>query len=81
MYQIISDSILYNIESLLILLGDQPTRDDLGNLNLIKYRVEVVNLLNSQEFKKYIKLNLSIPNKIRNINTIKERLMQNLVPL
>jgi len=72
MYQIISDSILYNIESLLILLGDQP-RDDLGTHNLLKPS-RVVNLLNSQEFKKYIKLNLSIPNKIRNINTIQRKI-------
>ncbi|HEX2406968.1 MAG TPA: hypothetical protein VHJ38_07140 [Nitrososphaeraceae archaeon] len=73
MYQIISDSVLYNIESLLILFGDQPTRDDLGNHNLLKPS-RVVNLLNSQEFKKYIKLNLSIPNKIRNINTIQRKI-------
>jgi 5,10-methylenetetrahydrofolate reductase len=72
MYQIISDSILYNIESLLILLGDQP-RDDLGTHNLLKPS-RVVNLLNSQEFNKYIKLNLSIPNKIRNINNIQRKI-------
>ena len=71
MYQIIFDSILYNIESLLILLGDQP-RNDLGTHNLLKPS-KVVNLFNSQEFKKSIKLNLSIPNKIRNINNTIQR--------
>jgi 5,10-methylenetetrahydrofolate reductase len=71
MYQIISDSILYNIESLLILLGDQP-RNDLEAHNLLKPS-KVVNLLNSQGFKKSIKLNLSIPNKIRNINNTIQR--------
>jgi 5,10-methylenetetrahydrofolate reductase len=72
MYQAISDSILYNIESLLILLGDQPI-NDLGNYDLLKPS-RVVNLLNSQEFRKSIKLNLSIPNKIRNINTIQKKI-------
>ena len=71
LYQIICDSILYNIESLLILLGDQP-RNDLGTHNLLKPS-KVVNLFNSQEFKKSIKLNLSIPNKIRNINNTIQR--------
>ena len=72
LYQIICDSVLYNIESLLILLGDQP-RNDLGTHNLLKPS-KVVNLFNSQEFKKSIKLNLSIPNKIRNINTIQRKI-------
>ena len=72
MYQAISDSILYNIESLLILLGDQPI-NDLGNYDLLKPS-KVVNMLNSQEFRKSIKLNLSIPNKIRNINTIQKKI-------
>ena len=72
MYQAISDSILYNIESLLILLGDQPI-NDLGKYDLLKPS-RVVNLLNSQEFRKSIKLNLSIPNKIRNINTIQKKI-------
>jgi 5,10-methylenetetrahydrofolate reductase len=72
MYQAISDSVLYNIESLLILLGDQPS-NDLGTYDLLKPS-KVVNLLNSQEFKKSIKLNLSIPNKIRNINTIQKKI-------
>jgi 5,10-methylenetetrahydrofolate reductase len=72
MYQAISDSILYNIESLLILLGDQP-KNDLETCDLLKPS-KVVNLLNSQEFKKSIKLNLSIPNKIRNINTIQRKI-------
>lgn len=72
MYQIISDSILYNIDSLLILLGDQP-KDDLGTYNLLKPS-RVINLLNSQEFKRSIKLNLSIPNKIRNITTIQRKI-------
>ena len=72
MYQAISDSILYNIESLLILLGDQPI-NDLGNYDLLKPS-RVVNLLNSQEFRKSIKLNLSIPNKIRNINTLQKKI-------
>ena len=72
MYQAISDSILYNIESLLILLGDQPI-NDLGNYDLLKPS-RVVNLLNSLEFRKLIKLNLSIPNKIRNINTIQKKI-------
>ncbi|HET9805766.1 MAG TPA: hypothetical protein VFP49_02540 [Nitrososphaeraceae archaeon] len=71
-YQTIFDSILYNIESLLILLGDQP-RNDLGTHELLKPS-RVVNLLNSQGFKKSIELNLSIPNKIRNINTIQRKI-------
>lgn len=72
MYQIISDSILLNIESLLIILGDQP-RNDLENQELLKPS-KVVQQLNSQEFNRSIKLNLSIPNKIRNINTIKRKI-------
>lgn len=72
MYQTISDSILLNIESLLIILGDQP-RNDLENQELLKPS-KVVQQLNSQEFNRSIKLNLSIPNKIRNINTIKRKI-------
>ena len=72
LYQIICDSILYNIESLLILLGDQPI-NDLGNYDLLKPS-RVVNLLNSLEFRKLIKLNLSIPNKIININTTQKKI-------
>jgi 5,10-methylenetetrahydrofolate reductase len=72
MYQTISDSILLNIESLLIILGDQP-RNDLESQELLKPS-KVVNQLNSQEFNRLIKLNLSIPNKIRNITTIKRKI-------
>ena len=72
MYQTISESVLYNIDSLLILLGDQP-RNDLGAQNTLKPS-KVVNLFNSQEFKKSIKLNLSIPNKIENIKTIQRKI-------
>jgi 5,10-methylenetetrahydrofolate reductase len=72
MYQTISDSILLNIESLLVILGDQP-RNDLENQELLKPS-NVVHQLNSQEFNRSIKLNLSIPNKIRNINTIKRKI-------
>jgi 5,10-methylenetetrahydrofolate reductase len=72
MYQTISDSIFYKIESLLILLGDQ-SKNDLESFNLLKPS-KVVNLFNSYEFNKYIKLNLSIPNKIININKIKKKI-------
>lgn len=72
MYQTISDSILLNLESLLIILGDEP-RNDLKTQELLKPS-QVVNQLSSQEFNKLIKLNLSIPNKIRNINTIKSKI-------
>ncbi|HET7644691.1 MAG TPA: hypothetical protein VFK40_14385 [Nitrososphaeraceae archaeon] len=72
MYQTISDSIFYKIESLLILLGDQ-SKNDLGTHNLLKPS-KVVNLLNSYEFSKYIKLNLSIPNKITDIKTVKKKI-------
>jgi len=72
MYQTISDSILLNLESLLILLGDEP-RNDLKTQELLKPS-QVVNQLSFQGFNKSIKLNLSIPNKIRNINTIKNKI-------
>lgn len=71
MYQTISDSILLNLESLLIILGDQP-KNDLSQ-ELLKPS-KVVNQFNAQEFNKSIKLNLSIPNKIQNIHTIKEKI-------
>jgi 5,10-methylenetetrahydrofolate reductase len=72
MYQTISDSILLNIESLLIILGDQP-KNDLAIQELLKPS-KVVNQFNAQEFSKSIKLNLSIPNKIQNIKTIKGKI-------
>jgi len=72
MYQTISDSILLNLESLLIILGDEP-RNDLKTQELLKPS-QVVNQLSSQGFNKSIKLNLSIPNKIRSINTIKSKI-------
>ena len=73
MYQTISDSIFYKIESLLILLGDQSKNDLGGTCNLLKPS-KVVNLLNSYGFNKYIKLNLSIPNKITDINSVKKKI-------
>ena len=72
MFQTISDSILLNIESLLIILGDQP-KNDLEIQGLLKPS-KVVNQFNTQEFNKSIKLNLSIPNKIQNIHTIKGKI-------
>jgi 5,10-methylenetetrahydrofolate reductase len=72
MYQTISDSILLSIESLLIILGDQ-SKNDLQIHGLLKPS-KVVNQFNTQEFNKSIKLNLSIPNKIRNIDTIKGKI-------
>ncbi|HEU5461183.1 MAG TPA: hypothetical protein VFU79_02810 [Nitrososphaeraceae archaeon] len=72
MYQTISDSVLLNIESLLIILGDQ-SKNDLQIHELLKPS-KVVNQFNAQEFNKLIKLNLSIPNKIRNIDTIKGKI-------
>ena len=72
MYQTISDSILLSIESLLIILGDQ-SKNDLQIHGLLKPS-KVVNQFNAQEFNKSIKLNLSIPNKIRNIDTIKGKI-------
>jgi 5,10-methylenetetrahydrofolate reductase len=72
MYQTISDSILLKLESLLIILGDQP-KNDLESQELLKPS-KIVNQFNAQEFNKSIKLNLSIPNKIRNIHTIKGKI-------
>ena len=72
MYQTISDSILLNIESLLIIMGDQP-KNDLAIQELLKPS-KVVNQFNTHEFNKSIKLNLSIPNKIQNIKTIKGKI-------
>jgi len=72
MFQAILDSILLNLESLLIILGDEP-RNDLKTQELLKPS-QVVNQLSSQGFNKSIKLNLSIPNKILNIHTIKGKI-------
>ncbi len=76
MFQAILDSILLNIESLLIILGDQPKNDlknDIEIPGLLKPS-EFVKQFNAQEFNKSIKLNLSIPNKILNIQKIKGKI-------
>jgi len=72
MFQTISDSIFYKIESLLILLGDQ-SKSEIETCNLLKPS-KMVDLLSYHEFHKYIKLNLSIPNKIINLNSIKKKI-------
>lgn len=72
MYQIVTDSILSEIDSLLILLGDEPIKGP-KNDNPVKPSV-FVSELNKQGFNKIVKLNLSIPNKISNSTNIQKKI-------
>ena len=72
MCQIVTDSILSEIDSLLILLGDQPIEGPKNN-NPVKPSV-FVSEMNKQGFNQFVKFNLSIPNKINNSTNIKNKI-------
>ncbi len=70
LYQIIADSIIAKIESLLLILGDRPNiGPDIGG---VKPTV-LLNDLNKMNFNRYIKFNLSIPSKITEITSVLEK--------
>ncbi|MDR4511311.1 MAG: hypothetical protein MRJ93_06340 [Nitrososphaeraceae archaeon] len=72
MYQLVTDSILLEIDSLLILLGDESI-DGPKNNNPLKPS-QFVSESNKNGFTKHIKMNLSFPNKIKNYNLINQKI-------
>ena len=74
MCQFVSDAINTKVESLLIILGDKSGNDING------YKIspsKIVSELNAKRFNEFIKINLSIPNKLNNINKIKKKIVAN----
>jgi 5,10-methylenetetrahydrofolate reductase len=72
MYQVVTDSILLKIDSLLILMGDEPIKGPKHN-NPLKPS-QFVFESNKQGFSQHIKMNLSFPSKIKNYTTIQKKI-------
>lgn len=71
MCQFVSDAIHAKVYSLLIILGDRSKTDTKDN---VLSPSKIVYELNTKGFNEFIKMNLSIPNKLRNINKIQKKI-------
>lgn len=70
LYQVIADSIIAKIDSLLLIWGDKPNiGPDIAGVK----PTELLKDLNKMNFNRYIKFNLSIPSKIDKITKILEK--------
>ncbi len=70
LYQVIADSIIAKIDSLLLIWGDKPKiGPDISGVK----PTELLKDLNKMNFNRYIKFNLSIPSKIDKITKILEK--------
>lgn len=71
MYQIVGDAILVGVDSLLILIGDEPPdgpkHSGLKPSNVLK-------MLRDKKYDKAIDLNLSVPSKIKNKASIQKKI-------
>lgn len=72
MYQVVTDSILLEIDSLLILLGDEPIKGP-KNRNPLK-PTQFVLESNKHGFTQCVKMNLSFPNKINDYTIIHKKI-------
>ncbi|NOJ29545.1 MAG: hypothetical protein DA328_05180 [Nitrososphaeraceae archaeon] len=70
LYQMIADSIIAKIDSLLLIWGDKPK---MGTEIAGVKPTDLLKDLNQMNFNRYIKFNLSIPSKITGINKILEK--------
>lgn len=69
--QLVSDAILNGVESLLILMGDQPAQ---GSADWGLTPSAALNLLYSVNYNKFIDFHLTIPNKIDNISSLQRKI-------
>ena len=74
MCQFVSDAINAKVDSLLIILGDQSKTEMKDN---IISPSKIVRELNTKGFNEFIKINLSIPSKLNNINKIQKKIDAN----
>jgi 5,10-methylenetetrahydrofolate reductase len=76
--QFVTQSIFLKITNLLFILGDNP-QIDLYNtsLKILSKPTDVIKVLNSLGYDKFINLNLSVPNKISNLDNFKKKISAN----
>jgi len=70
-FQFVSDATLVGVKSLLVLLGDKPSKDS-GDSKLVPS--EIVKVLRSERYDTGVELNLTVPSKIRNISSIRKKI-------
>jgi 5,10-methylenetetrahydrofolate reductase len=70
-FQFVSDATLVGVKSLLILLGDKPSKG-LGDSKLVPS--EILKVLRSEGYDTGVELNLTVPSKIRNISSIRTKI-------
>ena len=66
-----SDATLVGVKSLLVLLGDKPSKGS-GDSKLVPS--EIVKVLRSERYDTGVELNLTVPSKIRNISSIRKKI-------
>ncbi|HKR74758.1 MAG TPA: hypothetical protein VJR94_11690 [Candidatus Nitrosocosmicus sp.] len=71
--QCVADSIILNIKGLLFIQGDKPSYGPLIVNSLSPKPTEIINTLDSLGFRNLIDLNLSIPNKVSNIESLHKK--------
>jgi 5,10-methylenetetrahydrofolate reductase len=69
--QFVCDAILVGVKSLLILIGDEPLD---GPKDSGLKPSEVLNILHSKKYDTAVDLDLSIPNKIKNMSSIQKKI-------
>jgi 5,10-methylenetetrahydrofolate reductase len=70
-FQFVSDATLVGVKSLLVLLGDKPSKGS-GDSKLVPS--EIVRVLRSERYDTGVELNLTVPSKIRNISSIRKKI-------
>lgn len=72
--QSVADCIILNVEGLLFIQGDKPNYETSAVFNTLSPKpTEVIRMLNSMGFGHLISLDLSIPNKISNIDALRKK--------
>lgn len=71
--QCVADSVILNIKGLLFIQGDKPSYGSLIVNALSPKPTEVISTLDSLGFRNLIDLNLSIPNKVSNIESLHKK--------
>jgi 5,10-methylenetetrahydrofolate reductase len=67
----VSDATLVGVKSLLVLLGDKPSKGS-GDSKLVPS--EILKVLRSERYDTGVELNLTVPSKIRNISSIRKKI-------
>jgi 5,10-methylenetetrahydrofolate reductase len=70
-FQFVSDATLVGVKSLLVLLGDKPSKGS-GDSKLVPS--EILKVLRSERYDTGLELNLTVPSKIRNISSIRKKI-------